>query len=400
MQIIIIAGGSGRRMQPLVTHKTIFPFLGTPILEYALRNSQIFQATKTLIVAHPSATADIEPLANKYSAQVVVQNEALGMADAVLCAKNYLDPDQPILIMDAVTIQEKQNFEVIAQAIKNMPESILSPGLKVDHYKHGGYYVFDQNNNAIKIIEKPGADNMPSSYFKLVLDYFPKSSILITALEQSSSNEDDVYEVSISNLMGSSSIEMVEVKGSHASLKHAPRVLDVMNVLLNHYLVPNVDPSAKIATNATIEGDVQIGKNVRIFENAVIKGPVYIGDNSVIGNGALVRESCIESDCEIGYNSEIARSYIGPNTKCHTTYVGDSIIEGNSNLAAGTITANLRFDDRSIMVNLPSGRIDTGRHKFGAILALGVKTGIHTSLMPGAVVPSYTVYSTPQSANS
>src|SRR5690606_8162066 len=107
----------------------------------------------------------------------------------------------------------------------------------------------------------------------------------------------------------------------------APRVLDVMEVFLKKYLVEGIDPSSQIADNATISGDVQIGKNVKIFENAVIKGPAYIGDNTIVGNGVLIRESCIESDCEIGYNTEIARSYVGQRTKCHTSYVGDSIIE-------------------------------------------------------------------------
>jgi hypothetical protein len=46
------------------------------------------------------------------------------------------------------------------------------------------------------------------------------------------------------------------------------------------------------------------------------------------------------------------------------------------------------------MVNLPSGKIDTGRRKFGAILARGVKTGIHASLMPGTVAETGTIIGT------
>jgi bifunctional UDP-N-acetylglucosamine pyrophosphorylase/glucosamine-1-phosphate N-acetyltransferase len=211
---------------------------------------------------------------------------------------------------------------------------------------------------------------------------------MFEVMKQSTSSKDDVYEVGISKLITESGAKMIEISGDHASLKHVPRVLDVMNVFLKHYLVPGIDPSAVVAINSTISGDVQIGKNVKVFENAVIKGPAYIGDNSIIGNGALVRESCVEASCEIGYNTEIARSYVGPGTKCHTSYIGDSILEGDINLAAGTITANLRFDSRNVMINLPTGRIDSGRRKFGSILAKGVKTGIHASLMPGTVAES------------
>jgi len=383
LQIIIIAGGSAKRMQPLVTHKSIFPFLGKPLLEHLLTNLTVFKATKTVIIAHPSVEQGIKKLTD---AQVIVQPEPLGMADAVTSAKKSLDLSSPVLVVDVGAIQDPQVYVTFMNAITQDPNTILLGGRKVSKYKHGGYFVFDQAQAVKGIIEKPGDSNMPSQYLKLVLDYYPKALDIIESIQTAKSKHDDLYEVALSSLIQSHGAKMVEVEGVHASLKHAPRVLDVMEVFLSHYLVPGVDPTAQIAQSATIVGKVQIGKNVRVFENAVIKGPAYIGDNTVVGNGALIRESCIESDCEIGYNTEVARSYIGPYTKCHTSYVGDSILEGEINLAAGTITANLRFDNRTVMVNLPSGRIDSTRRKFGSILARGVKTGIHASLMPGTVV--------------
>lgn len=388
MQIIVIAGGSGKRMQPLVTHKTIFPFLGSPILEHTLLRTKEFSPTKTVIVCHPNVENEVKNIGNKYDAQVVVQKESLGMADAILSASELLNKSEAVLIIDAVTIQEKQVFIKFKDAVANSKDQILLGGTSIEEYKHGGYFVFDNQNNVVEIVEKPGADKMPSKFLKLVLDYYPNSLSMFETMSNTKSSNDDVYEVGLSKLIKEHGAKMVEVSGDHASLKHVPRVLDVMDVFLKHYLVPGIDSTAIIAKNATISGDVQIGKNVKVFENAVIKGPAYIGDNTIVGNGALIRESCIEGNCEIGYNTEVARSYVGPGTKCHTSYVGDSIIEGDTNLAAGTITANLRFDNRNVMINLPTGRIDSGRRKFGAILAKGVKTGIHASLMPGTVAES------------
>lgn len=394
LQVIVIAGGSGKRMQPLLTHKSLIPFLGIPMIEHTLKHLHVFQAQKINIIAHPSVFDQTKLIADKYNASVIIQPESLGMADAILQAKTSLNHNGAVLIVDAVTIQEPQVFATMRQAINTSPASILLGGRKVSQYKHGGYFAFNKLNQIIKIIEKPGEDNMPSHYLKLVLDYFPNSQEMIASLENTQSASDDVYEIALSDLIATHDAKMVEVQGVHASLKHAPRVLDVIEVMLSQYLTPVIDPSAQIASNATLTGKVQIGKNVRIFENAVIKGPSYIGDNTIVGNGALIRESCIESDCEIGYNTEVARSYVGPLTKCHTSYIGDSIVEGGSNLAAGTITANLRFDGRNVMVNLPSGRIDSGRRKFGAILAHGVKTGIHASIMPGTVSESDTIIGT------
>ncbi|MGM0592206.1 MAG: bifunctional sugar-1-phosphate nucleotidylyltransferase/acetyltransferase, partial [Halobacteriota archaeon] len=51
---------------------------------------------------------------------------------------------------------------------------------------------------------------------------------------------------------------------------------------------------------------------------------------------------------------------------------------------AGTITANLRHDDQSIALTVKGERVDTGRRKLGAIVGDRVKTGINTSIGPGA----------------
>lgn len=385
IQIVLIAGGSGTRMQPLVTHKSTFPFLGTTILEHTLQNLVVFDASKIIIVAHPTAKLESEIIASKYNAKVVIQSESLGMANAIITASDSLDQTLPVMVIDAITVQEPQVFKTFSEAITGSPASIVLAGRKVTEYKHGGYFAFDSESRVTKIIEKPGSGKMPSNFLKLVLDYFPNCHDLISAMESAESAKDDVYEVALSEMIAQHGATMVEVSGSHASLKHAYRVLDVMDVFLAHYLIPGIHPTAQIAKTAVIEGTVMIASGVKVFDHATIKGPCYIGQDTVIGNGALVRSSCIESNCEIGYNTEVARSYIGSNTKCHTSYVGDSILEGNINLAAGTITANLRFDGKNVLVNLPSGKIDTGRRKFGAILARGVKTGVHTSIMPGTV---------------
>ena len=72
----------------------------------------------------------------------------------------------------------------------------------------------------------------------------------------------------------------------------------------------------------------------------------------------------------------------------HLSYVGDSIIGENCNLGAGTITANLRHDNKNVMFKAKGKLIDTGRRKFGTVLGNGVKTGIGTMIYPGRVISS------------
>ena len=70
----------------------------------------------------------------------------------------------------------------------------------------------------------------------------------------------------------------------------------------------------------------------------------------------------------------------------HLSYVGDSVFGEKCNLGAGTIIANLRFDDGKIKMIIKDKAVDTGRRKLGAIFGDNVKTGIKSLFMPGVKV--------------
>ena len=70
----------------------------------------------------------------------------------------------------------------------------------------------------------------------------------------------------------------------------------------------------------------------------------------------------------------------------HLSYVGDSILGQGSSLGAGTITANLRFDDSGVPSEVRGHRTDSQRRKLGAILGDGVRTGINVSIFPGVKI--------------
>ena len=74
----------------------------------------------------------------------------------------------------------------------------------------------------------------------------------------------------------------------------------------------------------------------------------------------------------------------------HLTYVGDSIIGSNCNIAAGTNIANLRFDSKTVKTKIKNQKEDSGRRKLGAIIGDSVKTGINSSFSPGVKVGSNT----------
>ena len=143
--------------------------------------------------------------------------------------------------------------------------------------------------------------------------------------------------------------------------------------------------NGEIETGATTKGAIKVGENSLIKSGAYIEGPVIIGNNCTIGPNCYIRKgTVIGNNCKIGNTVEIKNSIIMANTNVgHLSYIGDTIVGENSNMGAGTITANLRHKKDNVLSMVKDELVDTGRRKLGAIMADNVKTGIHTSIYPG-----------------
>ena len=148
------------------------------------------------------------------------------------------------------------------------------------------------------------------------------------------------------------------------------------------------DIQGEVEDGVTIHGPVVIGKNTIVRSGCYIMGPVYIGDNCDIGPNSFMRKyTSIGNHVSIGNAVELKNSIIMDNTNVnHLSYVGDSIIGSNCNIAAGSNIANLRFDDENVKIVVKNEKIDSGRRKMGVVFGDGVKTGINSSFNPGVKV--------------
>jgi len=73
----------------------------------------------------------------------------------------------------------------------------------------------------------------------------------------------------------------------------------------------------------------------------------------------------------------------------HLSYVGDSVIAEDVNFGAGTLIANLRFDEKEVKVNIKGQRVSSGRKKLGAFIGAHVRTGINVTILPGVKIGAY-----------
>jgi bifunctional UDP-N-acetylglucosamine pyrophosphorylase/glucosamine-1-phosphate N-acetyltransferase len=115
---------------------------------------------------------------------------------------------------------------------------------------------------------------------------------------------------------------------------------------------------------------VFIDEEADVGPNCYIRGGTSLGRKVRIGNAVEIKNSLIMDGTHIG----------------HLSYVGDSVIGERCNFGAGTITANLRFDDAKIKMTIKGKIVDTGRRKLGVVVGDNVKTGIRSSFMPGVKV--------------
>lgn len=123
------------------------------------------------------------------------------------------------------------------------------------------------------------------------------------------------------------------------------------------------------AENATIIGDVVMGKGCSVWFNAVLRGDVHyirIGDYVNIQDGAIVHCTYQKSPVNIGNNVSIGHGAIIHACTIHddvligmgAIVMDDAVIESNSVVAAGAVVAkNTVVESGSVYAGIPARKI-------------------------------------------
>lgn len=387
MKTVFLAAGKSSRMAP-ISDKNFLEFCGEPLIIKLLKNAEEGGLENFIIVASKDNQEEVESVLQKYDfpADIVIQeDQEEGMAGGVLVGLSKCNNEEVVILggNDAI------NPDVYRDLIKDGQDAdgaILAK--KVSEYFPGGYLQID-GKKITSIIEKPGEGNEPSNLVNIVAHYFKNSDLLKIELEKLElKNSGDAYELALQELFNKGEYTATEYNGVWHAIKYPHHILDMQEYWLGKLGSENrIHDSVSVADTARIRGEqVIIEEGVKVFDNAVICGPCFIGKNSVIGNNALVRESIIGEGCEIGYCSEIARSFLARNISAHHAYIGDSIIDSDTNFGAFSCTANLRLDKKNIKYNVKEDRINSGKNKLGVICGKGAQIGIHAMLMPGCKI--------------
>jgi UDP-N-acetylglucosamine diphosphorylase/glucosamine-1-phosphate N-acetyltransferase len=393
VQAVILAAGEGTRLQPLTStrSKHMFPFIGKPLLEHlidALRENGI---TDIILV-----TGYRETLLKDYfhggspwnvHIQYVHQDKYLGSGHAIGCAEPLVTDDFFLTLYGDLLVHPDA-----ISALLHLHQTHHSPVMSVVQVTNPHHYgvTLIKNGKVTRLIEKP----QTASYGKLVnagLYIFPKSIFpVIHTTPKSPRGELEITDTIQTLIEDQIPFLSNELPSGHWLDIGRPWDLFTASKRLLSFKTPMPQIQGDIEPGASIHGPVHIAKGARIRSGVYIEGPVYIGPHADIGPNTYIRPyTNIENDVRLGHACEVKNSIILSETHIgHLSYIGDSIIGARCNFGAGTITANLRFDEANINVQIKDQLLDSGRRKLGVIMGDNVKTGINVLFMPGIKIGS------------
>ncbi|MEM2192914.1 MAG: sugar phosphate nucleotidyltransferase [Candidatus Methanomethylicia archaeon] len=390
---VILAAGRGIRLDPITQTrpKPLIPLLGNPLLIHILKVIREVGIVNFHVVVNYMKDMVKKILLDyakhiEANINIIEQNGELGTAHAVSKVRGLVSNRFLLVYGDLFIL----NSSPISSIINSHGDMAIGVARVNDPWNYG--VVITDGFKVVDIIEKPKQSDIVSNIYVNTGIYLLNSSIF--------NYIDDVKPSPRGELELTDAIKLAIRSGRNIKAIHIPEdywmdigkpwnVIDANKTLLRRMMDRTVN--GDIEDNVVIKGPIYIGAGSIIKSGTYIEGPVYIGENCEIGPNTYIRPyTVLCSNVKIGSSVEVKESVIMENTKLpHLNYVGDSVICEDVNLGAGTVTANFRFDEENIKMNIKEERIDTGRKKLGAIIGGHVRTGINVSIMPGVKIGAW-----------
>ncbi len=384
-EAVVLAAGYGKGLEPLTQtrHKVLTPIIDKPLIQVQLEMLKEIGISRVILVVN-YLRGQVEEFLSKYAETaeidyiVIDQGKPLGTAHALSKALPYIKGEIFLLIYGDI-LTDKESLKAVVKA---------SPSIGVARVPNPSDYgvVLVEGGTLKKIIEKPR--NPPTNLVNSGVYALPRDiGEFLDKVELSERGEMELTDA-LTQYCLTHSLKVVQIN-NWLDIGRPWSVLEANKLMMRNL--------RKSIIKGSVEQDVKIHGPVVVEEGASLKsgtyiiGPSYIGKNTDIGPNAFLRPySVVLEGSRVGFNVEVKESIIMEGAHVsHQAYVGDSIVGEGSNLGAGTILANLRFDGRPVPINIKGKRIVSGRRKLGAIIGGHVKTGVNVSTYPGVKIGAY-----------
>jgi len=389
VKAVVLAAGEGSRMWPLAETrpKHLLPIAGKSLIGHVLSALAAISVTDVLLVVGFREEMIRATLGEGASfgvhLQYLNQKKWTGTASAVNVARADVDEEQ-FLVLNGDLMLEPRAIKAVVDKARDY--STVIGLIKMDSTSEYGVVDLD-GDRALKISEKPRTRRegwVNTGIYVLSRDTF-------RAIDRTKPSKRGEYEItSTLQLMIEEGVDVRSAEINLSDWMDVGRPWELLSANERVLLKLRHKLKGTVESGAIVKEPVWLEENATVKSGSRIEGPVYVGRNSVVGPNARIRPcTSIEDNVHVGANCDVKNSIIMQQTKVpHLSYVGDSIVGEECNLGAGTITANLRFDEKTIKITIKGRTVDTKMKKLGVIMGDRVKTGIHTSIMPGVRIGS------------
>lgn len=385
MKALVLAAGEGTRLRPLTSNvpKPMVMVAGRPFLchqIYALASLGI-REFQVLVGWKSNRVKEflLETFGDELEIEFLEQKQRLGTAHAIGMAEEIMNG--PFICLNGDLVIEKKDLGEMISLHEKTGKPVLG-AVTVDDPRRFGV-IETKNGKMERIIEKPDVPlgNLVNAG---VMIFTPEVFPEIRSTKRSPRGEYEITDT-LNSFSRKTDIMIHELKGDWIDVAHPWDLLNANEVLMSK-ISRNLE--GDVEEGAVIKGEVIVEAGARVRSGSYIEGPAFISTGCDVGPNCYIRSNtCLGPNCRVGAAVEIKNSIIMSGSKIpHHSYVGDSIIGERCNFGCGTKVANLRFDDRNVMVSTEKGMVDSGRRKLGVIMGDDVKTGINSVIDVGTII--------------
>ena len=380
---VLLAAGQGTRMKSSLP-KVLHPFCGKPLVWHALEAlKQAATETPVVVIGHGADEV------KKYlgdSADCVLQEPQLGTGHAALQAESLLKNKTDLVIVTYadMPLLRGETFARLVETQRLNPGPFSLITVFADDPHGFGRILRNADGTVQAIVEEYVATPEQQKIKELnVGAYCFNADWLWDALHRIPKNAKkgesyltDVVELAVKDNLPVQAVvhdDFSETIGINTRV-HLAEAEAAMRMRINreHMLngVSMTDPSSTY-----IDAGVKIGKDTTIMPNTHIHGATEIGEGNVIGPNTIIRDTKIGNHCKVlasvlegaileddvdmgpfarlrkgahlkshvhmGNFGEVKDSTLEEGVKMgHFSYIGNAKIGANTNIGAGTVTAN------------------------------------------------------------
>ncbi len=306
MKALILAGGKGTRLRPITYSlaKQLVPVANKPVIEYGI-DAIVAAGIKEIGIIVIEENSPIEESCgdgSRWGAKFtyIVQPDPLGLAHAVVTAKQFLGDDDFIMYLGDNLIKSSLG-DLIAEFHEYRPSAtvLLTP---VPNPNQFGVAEME-NDKVVRLEEKP---KEPRSNLALVGVYLFDKVIhdVIAQLKPSPRGEYEITEAIQGLIDRKMTVRSHIVTGWWKDTGTVEAMLEA-----NRLILEDIEPAQHgEVLDSQIDGRVIIGKGA-IVQNSSIRGPAIIGEGCLISNSYIGPFSAIDNNTRI-QDSEIEHSIV------------------------------------------------------------------------------------------